>query len=185
MSSGKLVYVVGASGSGKDSVLAYARAGLVDHSRVVFLHRYITRPHDAGGENHVALSEPEFEARQAQNQFSMSWQAHGLKYGIGCELDQFLEAGSTVVLNGSREYLQDIPAQYSPHLRVVLIEAPDDVIHARLLARGRESQSETQARIARSKGIALPDQLTIHHINNSGEVSVAGEALLELLANTR
>ena len=53
---GTLFYVVGASGAGKDSLLAYARAALGGGTPVFFAHRYITRPAEAGGENHVALS---------------------------------------------------------------------------------------------------------------------------------
>ncbi len=48
----RLIYVMGASGSGKDSLMRYAREKLAKHSNIVFAHRYITRPADAGGENH-------------------------------------------------------------------------------------------------------------------------------------
>ncbi len=53
---GRLFYVVGASGAGKDSLIEYARNALGSRDAVVFAHRYITRPPTARGENHVALS---------------------------------------------------------------------------------------------------------------------------------
>ena len=54
---------------GPDSVLARARALIPSDLPVAFAHRYITRPADAGGENHVALSEVEFERLRALDLF--------------------------------------------------------------------------------------------------------------------
>ena len=71
---GTLFYVVGASGAGKDSLLAYARAALGGGAPVFFAHRYITRPAEAGGENHVALSKAEFAQMQALDLFALSWE---------------------------------------------------------------------------------------------------------------
>ena len=45
--SGRLVYVMGPSGAGKDSLLSFARSALADEP-VVFAHRYITRPAGQG-----------------------------------------------------------------------------------------------------------------------------------------
>ena len=62
---GSLVYVMGPSGAGKDSVLGRARVLLPPKAPVVFAHRYITRPADIGGENHVAVTRAEFAMRRA------------------------------------------------------------------------------------------------------------------------
>lgn len=56
--AGKLIWLVGASGSGKDSLLAALRQR--EHPQLLVAHRYITRSPNAGGENHIALSEREF-----------------------------------------------------------------------------------------------------------------------------
>lgn len=45
---GALVYVMGPSGAGKDSVLNRARAMLSADLPILFAHRYITRPADSG-----------------------------------------------------------------------------------------------------------------------------------------
>lgn len=81
MAEGALFYVVGASGSGKDSLLRYGRERLAGDPGVVFAHRYITRPVELHGENHVALAEPEFDARLKAGLFAMHWDSHGCVTG--------------------------------------------------------------------------------------------------------
>jgi ribose 1,5-bisphosphokinase len=99
--SGRLVAVMGPSGAGKDALIAYARPRL-DPARIMLGHRYITRPADAGGENHVRLSPAEFAARRAAGLFALSWESHGLGYAIGGELDLWLGRGLVVVVNIAR-----------------------------------------------------------------------------------
>lgn len=55
---GKLIWLMGPSGSGKDSLLSALRQR--EHSQLLVAHRYITRVANAGSENHIALSEQEF-----------------------------------------------------------------------------------------------------------------------------
>ncbi len=52
---GKLIWLMGPSGSGKDSLLAELR--LREQTQLLVAHRYITRDASAGSENHIALSE--------------------------------------------------------------------------------------------------------------------------------
>ena len=58
---GKLIWLMGPSGSGKDSLLAEFR--LREQTQLLVAHRYITRDASAGSENHIALSEREFFSR--------------------------------------------------------------------------------------------------------------------------
>lgn len=55
---GKLIWLMGPSGSGKDSLLAALRQR--EQTQLLVAHRYITRDASAGSENHIALSEQEF-----------------------------------------------------------------------------------------------------------------------------
>ncbi|SQA98136.1 Ribose 1,5-bisphosphate phosphokinase PhnN [Cedecea neteri] len=100
----KLIWLMGPSGSGKDSLLSALRQQ--EHARLLVAHRYITRAADAGCENHIALSANEFEQRQQLGLFALSWQAHEHSYGVGVEMDIWLEAGFDVVVNGSRQHLK-------------------------------------------------------------------------------
>ena len=98
--TGKLIWLMGASGSGKDSLLTELRQR--EQTQLLVAHRYITRAASAGSENHIALSEQEFFTRAGQNLLALSWHANGLYYGVGVEIDLWLHAGFDVVVNGSR-----------------------------------------------------------------------------------
>lgn len=179
MPEGRLFYVVGASGCGKDSLLAYARTRLAGDPGVAFAHRYITRPADAGGENHIALNEAEFEARVQAGLFAMHWRSHDLRYGVGHEINLWLAKGVHVVLNGSREYLPVVRELY-PALVAVLIDVSPQVLAERLKARGREDAAAIEARLARHARLrgALGSCITIR---NDASLEQAGDRLVALI----
>lgn len=176
----RLIYVVGASGSGKDTLMGHARQKLAGDPRVCFAHRYITRPATAGGENHVALTMEEFTARQNNRLFAMHWSSHGLQYGIGIEINQWLAKGITVVINGSREYLDEARQRYQ-ELMPVTIDVATDVLRDRLLARGREDAESIEQRLHRHETLRLQPVPGVL-IQNNGPIEVAGEALARLIA---
>ncbi len=178
---GRLAYVMGPSGAGKDTLIAYARAYL-DPATFAFAHRYITRPADAGGENHVMLSKAEFAARRSADLFALSWTSHGLYYGIGVEIDQWLARGLVVVASGARSAWAQAKARY-PDLLGIMIDAPLDVRAQRLATRRREDEAAIRARLARE--VALPPEQDLRLLDNSGPVAVAGERLVKLLDELR
>ncbi|BCF91239.1 MULTISPECIES: phosphonate metabolism protein/1,5-bisphosphokinase (PRPP-forming) PhnN [Paraburkholderia] len=175
---GRLIYVVGPSGAGKDSLLHFAREHVAGTS-VVFAHRYITRE-TGHNENHIALTREEFDARSARGLFALEWSSHELHYGIGIEIDAWLERGCTVVVNGSRAYLSRALKRYQ-HLEVVHVHAAPDILAARLSARGRETREQVEARLARQAPFALPDGAHLTHIDNSGSIEEAGLAFVNVL----
>ncbi len=181
--AGALVYVMGPSGAGKDSVLERARAMLSTDSPIVFAHRYITRPANSGGENHVALSPAEFALRRAHRLFAFHWQAHGNDYGIGQEIHAWRRAGLTVVVSGSREHfrqIEDIDKDTVP----VLITAPAERLQERLQRRGREDAAATAERLQRAatQDLDLAGMITIV---NDGALDEAAETFVRLLATLR
>lgn len=179
MNKAKLVYVMGASGSGKDSVMDRARRDCPPQ-RAAFAHRYITRPADAGGENHVCLSPGEFQARLDKGLFVLNWDSHGLRYGIGREIDLWLDSGLSVAVNGSRVYLPEAARRY-PDLVPVLIDVDEEVLRRRLIQRGREDEAEIEKRLVRAREHAGIDHPRAVRIDNSGRLSESGAALLRVL----
>lgn len=177
--SAALVYVMGPSGAGKDSVLARARERLPLDAPVVFAHRYITRRADAGGENHVALSPAEFALRRARGLFAFHWQAHGNAYGIGVEIEAWRAHGLTVVVSGSREHYERL-ADLDPGVLPVLVTADRETLRARLAARGREDATATARRLARSEALIVNDPRLVTIVND-GTLDEAADAFLRVL----
>lgn len=158
MTFGVLVLVVGPSGAGKDALLAAAREACASDSRFRFVRRVITRPADAGGEAHEAVTEAAFAARD----FALSWRAHGLAYGIPADIAADLAAGRVVVANVSRAVIAEAARRFP--VRVIAVTAPPEVLAARLAARGREDAAEAARRLARA--VALPERVAIETVAN-------------------
>ena len=164
---GKLFLVMGPSGVGKDTLLNYLRRHRPP--KVLIAHRYITRRMQNGPEVHISLSEDEFLERKDLGLFALTWQAHGVWYGIGREVDMWLEKGSHVVLNGSREAFAQVRERF-PGCMGILIQADPDVVRNRLQARGREDAEEVTKRLERvtSCNLAAHDLIVVHN-NHSPE----------------
>ena len=178
---GRLYYVVGASGAGKDTLIRHARETLQPRDGVVFAHRYITRAPDAGGENHVALTEPEFLLRESRGLFALSWESHGLRYGVGVEIDAWLARDLAVVVNGSRAFLPQVVRRYGERLHLVEIRVDPKVRAQRLANRGRETGDALHKRVAHRVEWSPPDGVPLSVVANDGTLAQAGERLLAVL----
>ena len=179
-----LIALIGPSGVGKDALLRFARESLdATEAKVrppiVFAHRYITRPVEAGGENHIALSPGEFALRRATGCFSLHWDSHGLSYGIGCEIDAWLDKGLRVVFNGSRAHLPQAVARY-PDLTPVLVSAAPSVLRARLERRGRENTEQIEERVRQAAAVSFTHP-RLRTLDNSGPLAEAGQQLVDIL----
>jgi phosphonate metabolism protein PhnN/1,5-bisphosphokinase (PRPP-forming) len=170
---GTLFLVVGPSGSGKDTLIAAARERL--GPRYLFPRRAITRPKDAGGEDHVAEDVASFEACERAGNYALSWRAHGLAYGIPASITSDLARGKHVVVNVSRAVVEKARAEFAP-VRVILVTAPPDVLSARLLARGREDKAAVAERLDRSATVEA-DAVVV----NDGPLETAVTAFLAAL----
>lgn len=179
---GRLIYLMGPSGSGKDSLIQAAREPL-QALRCEVVRRVITRSAESVGEDAVGVSPAEFERRREEGDFSLSWRANGLAYGIPVEIDQWLRDGRHVLVNGSRGHLPVALERY-PELVPVLLTVKDEVLRERLLRRGRENLEEIDARIQRNGLFVAADSIghaRIHRLDNSGELVVTVNNLLNLL----
>lgn len=175
-----LFYLMGPSGSGKDALLGALRERLRADDRVVIAHRYITRAADAT-EASVSLSVDEFRRRVALGCLALHWQSHGLHYGIGIEIEQWLQRGLKVVVNGSREYLPQAVARY-PRLCAVQVRVAPEILAARLRERGREAEQAIAARLARaSRPFPVPGGCRLVEIDNGGALQHAADALARLV----
>lgn len=173
----RLVYTIGPSGAGKDSLLGWLRAHLSADAPVAFAQRTVTRAADAGGEAHEACSEAQFLQWRDAGLFALHWQANGLHYGVRHTALAPLAQGHCVFVNGSREYLPEAQRQ-RPRLTVLYITTTPETLRQRLLARGREDGPEMAVRLARALAWQLPAGHGGIEVVNDGSLDDAGQRVL-------
>jgi ribose 1,5-bisphosphokinase len=176
---GRLVLVVGPSGAGKDTLIDVVRAACRDEAGIVFPRRIITRP-SSSAEDHDTISDAAFDEAATGGAFALCWAAHGLKYGIPAAIDDDIYVGRTVVCNVSRTVIGAARTRYA-RVTVVLVTAPQEILAARLRARGRGSDGSATDRVQRS---VLPDgELKADVvIENIGAVEAAAGTLLRVVS---
>jgi ribose 1,5-bisphosphokinase len=175
---GRLVLVVGPSGAGKDTLIAYARAACRGDANIVFPARVVTRPPSAF-EGNEFMPPSAFEQAAASGAFAIRWSAHDHMYGIPLAVDVDIEAGRTVVCNVSRTVVGAVRGRYA-NVVTVLVTAPQDVLRSRLAARERASDGRVSDRMRRlelSDDKLRPDVT----INNVGDPESEARKLVDTL----
>ena len=184
--AGHFFFIVGPSGAGKDSLISGVQPWLTP-SRFVFARRVITREAMADAEDHDSCSESHFLERQKNGEFLITWQAHGLFYGLPASLLDDIERGVNVIANGSRNMIEALQRTV-PSLRVIEVTAPTHVLRARLKARNRESAQDIDQRLQRAS-LAMPPGITCQRVMNdlSLEIGISRlkAALLRELPETQ
>jgi thymidine phosphorylase len=178
--AGTLFLVVGPSGAGKDTLLDGAREALAGEGGYVFARRVITRPADAGGEDHEAVDTDEFARRRERGDFMAWWHAHDLDYGLPRGLLDELAAGRHVVANVSRGAIGGI-ADRVAGVRVVEVTAPPEILAARLTNRGSEDAARVARRLAR-EGAAYPAGVEVISVVNDGTPEAGVEKFVAALS---
>ncbi|MCF4994448.1 phosphonate metabolism protein/1,5-bisphosphokinase (PRPP-forming) PhnN [Pseudomonas syringae] len=173
---GRLIYLMGPSGSGKDSLIDAARKPLLSLNCEV-ARRVITRSAESVGEDAHGVSMAQFERLRLAGEFALCWQANGLSYGIPVQMDQWLKEGRHVLVNGSRAYLPQALARY-PTLLPIMLTVDDKVLRQRLLKRGREAVADIDARLARNTLFESSDA-SIMQLDNSGNLADTVAHLLD------
>lgn len=179
MQTGVLVLVVGPSGAGKDTLMDAARAGLSGDPGYRFARRLITRAAMAGAEDHDSCDEAAFGAIKADGGLALSWQAHGLSYGIPVAELSGIDAGAVVIVNVSRAAIATAE-QLAERVVVLNITAPVAVLAQRLAARGRETEADIAVRLKREAPLTAA-RAEIVTILNDRSVDEAADELLAVL----
>ncbi|MEO8756507.1 MAG: phosphonate metabolism protein/1,5-bisphosphokinase (PRPP-forming) PhnN [Devosia sp.] len=175
--AGRLVLVVGPSGAGKDTLIGTAKAALAGDPRFVFPRRVVTRRSIAALEDHDTVTAEEFALRKANGAYALSWDAHGLSYGLPAGLVDDIEADRVVVSNGSRAMVGAAHHKF-PGTVALLVEASAEVRAMRLSGRGRESATEVAERLAREVPNVPPGAV---RIDNSGPLAEGSARFLAAL----
>ncbi len=181
--AGRLIYLMGPSGAGKDTVLK----GVVQMmgGGAWLAPRVVTRPASLTEERMVPVSEDEFLRMENRGFFAMAWRANGLAYGVMQHIHEKMAGGIDVFVNGSRGYLPEACRRY-PDLLPVFINVDLALIRERLVARGRESMAEIEARLDRNASFHARADVPASalHIDNSHDPADAIRSLHAQLHET-
>ena len=164
--------MVGASGVGKDAILSAARPRLEATGNYYFPTRFITRPADAGGEDHNSMSSKSFVQAVREDRFSLWWMAHELHYALPDTVYEKLRFDSHVVANISRRTVIEAVQKFN-HVVVIEITASPETIRKRLLMRGRETEAEVMMRQMRKVEADWSGDVRVTNIANDGQLDEA------------
>lgn len=178
---GRLIYIMGPSGAGKDTVMrgAVQRLG----NQALIAHRVVTRAAHPEDEATILVDRDEFAWMEGSGLFAMAWRANDLDYGVLRHIDKALLHGRDVFISGSRAYLPEAVRRY-PRLIPVLVTAAAVLLRDRLVARGREDQDQIDARLARNERFCNLEDISTERllrIDNSGAPGQAAQVLHDLL----
>ena len=169
--------VVGPSGAGKDSLID--GAGAVPQAiKILFSKTHHHPPRGRRGEAHRSVSENTFAREAAAGEFALSWQAHGLSYGVPSSIASNLAQGRSVIVNVSRGVLNTARQQFGS-VRVLSVRASGQTLAARLTNRGRESSVDIENRIRRAASYSVSGADVIE-IFNDGALEEAVEQFTAL-----
>lgn len=180
MNSARLLYFMGPSGAGKDSLLDWLRQHLPAGLPVQWARRTISRPAAPGGEVHESTTPGDHAALRAADAFALHWEANGLAYGVRHGELEPLARGRWLLVNGSRAYLPEALQRY-PALVAVHITASPEVLRQRILSRGRESAEQAEQRVQRALQFQAPAGAAGIEVRNDTSLDAAGRQLLQAL----
>ncbi len=174
----RLVYLVGPSGSGKDSLLQWLLQNIQPDVPLHLARRCITRATQASGEQHESVSPAQWLRLRDAGALALHWQANGLSYGVRSAELAPLALGHCVLVNGSRAHLDEARQRF-PELTAVHISVSAERLQQRLTQRGREDAQAVESRLRRNQNLPAPAGCA--DISNDGPIEVAGAALLAVV----
>ncbi len=178
--NGLLIAVVGPSGAGKDSVIDWLKTYFAGNRDVLFARRTVTRIDGGASEDHDCLTPEEFGEAKAAGEFAVTWDAHGLSYGIPTDVLHHLNGGGVAIANGSRRALDDLQAVF-PNILVVNLVVDRAILSKRLAERGRETAEEISRRLERMD-VQIASHFNAVRVDNSGSLETAGRRVADIVS---
>jgi ribose 1,5-bisphosphokinase len=177
---GKLFFIVGNSGSGKDSLIKEVLKNYPKELKPLIVpKRYITRPPSPDTEDFISITEKEFRDMLDKGEFLFHWGIYHKFYAVKKDIMTKIEEGYSILVNISRKILEEAREKYS-FLRIIFVHVPFEITAQRIKERDREDPKELQERLERARknqDLEIADFV----VDNSGDLQTAGKQLLEYI----
>lgn len=184
MKKGKLILVVGPTGSGKGTLLTHLRE--TEGSSYIFPVSCTTRtprPGEQDGQTYYFLTKEEFERKEAAGEF-LEWAAYGSNYygTLKSEILPYIEEGKIVIreveVQGARQIQEILPES---DLRIIFIDAGEwEHLERRILARASMSDVELLARRKRYEDeLTFKDHASRIVVNADGGLETAKKDFIQ------
>lgn len=185
--SGKLILVVGISGSGKGALMRAARGHFTDAVFPVSCTTRERRPGEIPGVNYHFLTDEEFDARIAAGDF-LEWEPYGgHRYGtLKNEMLPALAAGKTVLheveIHGARHFRELMPKE---HVSVIYILAGSwESLKRRILSRAPMTDEDLERRRLRfEEELQFKQEADVVIDNPDGELERAQQEFVTAIQN--
>lgn len=178
----RLLYLVGPSGAGKDSLINLLKADPIANEGIYFVKRLVDRAIHESSPFDLYMASIDFAWSLQRNELAMYWKANDHQYGISHTELAKASLYPISVINGSRAYAQELKLQF-PTVEIVHITASESIIKERLKLRNRENELQIEERLQRSRAIEDLSQLLSLEIHNDSNLSVAFEKLINYIKN--
>ncbi len=182
---GKLVLVIGPTGSGKGTLLAYVREKIPGLVFPVSCTTRAPRPGEKEGQTYFFVSLEEFKRRVEAGEFLEHASYGGNQYGtLKSEILPRVEEGKVVIreveVQGARQIQKTMPPEL---LRIVYVDAGSwEDLERRVRARAPIGQPELEARRTRYEDeTSFKSQASVIVSNPDGKIEEAKQAFLEAI----
>ncbi|MFB0516065.1 MAG: guanylate kinase [Candidatus Neomarinimicrobiota bacterium] len=157
MSSGHLVVISAPSGAGKTTIRRVLQKGHPEWHFSVSATTRPRRPYETNGEDYTFLTDEQFDAYVADDQFAEWEWVHGYRYGtLRSALQNVLNQGEALLLDLDVKGGVNIKRQFPDETVAIFIEPPDlETLIERLKGRGTEDQEAIEKRLER-----IPEEMT-------------------------
>ena len=119
--SGELYYLIGKPNLLKHSILQHITASMQNDCSVLVAKTNTTNDAFVNDPNYCVISESDFGLRNSMGLYCLNWQKKGHNYGIGGEIQQLINRGNNVLLNGSLQNIEQALKLF-PLMNVVMIK---------------------------------------------------------------
>lgn len=151
--SGNLIIISSPSGGGKGTLIKEVRRRVDGLGYSVSYTTREPREGEEDGRDYFFVSRDEFERRISEGEFLESAEVHGNLYGTSrLQVDRELSGGRDIILEidvqGALAVLDSVPDAVS----IFILPPSFEVLRDRLSARGTESESSLELRLANARG---------------------------------